>query len=30
MDITRRTYALVVVVELAVIAVLYWVGRHFA
>lgn len=25
-----RTYVLVVVVEVAVIAALYWLGRHFA
>jgi hypothetical protein len=30
MDRTRRTYALVLVVEAVVIAALYWVGQHFA
>ncbi len=25
-----RTYVLVVIVELIVIAVLYWLGRHFS
>jgi len=27
---SRRTYALVLVVEVVVIAALYWIGRHFA
>jgi len=27
---SRRTYVLVLVVEVVVIAALYWIGRHFA
>jgi hypothetical protein len=30
MRLSSRTYALVLVVEILVIAALYWVGRHFA
>ena len=30
MNVSGRTYALVLVVEAVVIASLYWVGRHFA
>jgi hypothetical protein len=30
MRLSRLTYALVLVVEVVVIAALYWVGRHFA
>jgi hypothetical protein len=30
MNVSARTYALVIVVEAVVIAALYWVGRHFA
>jgi len=28
--LSPRTYALVLVVEVLVIATLYWLGRHFA
>jgi hypothetical protein len=30
MQHSGRTYALVLVVEVVVIAALYWIGRHFA
>jgi hypothetical protein len=30
MNVTRQTYALVLVVEVVVIAALFWIGRHFA
>ena len=30
MNVSGRTYALVLVVEAVVIASLYWVGHHFA
>jgi hypothetical protein len=30
MNHSRRTYTLVIVVEVVVIVALYWVGRHFA
>jgi hypothetical protein len=30
MNVSGRTYALVLLVEAVVIASLYWVGRHFA
>jgi hypothetical protein len=30
MQLSRGTYALVLVVEVVVIAALYWIGRHFA
>jgi hypothetical protein len=30
MRLSRRTYALVLIVEVVVIATLYWIGRHFA
>jgi hypothetical protein len=30
MNVSGRTYALVLVVEAVVITALYWVGRHFA